>query len=47
VGAAFWRVLHPSGTTDWVQVFGILAFALVGGLFVAARHSVRRTAARS
>jgi PAT family beta-lactamase induction signal transducer AmpG len=47
VGAALWRVLHPAATTDWVQVFGILAFALVGGLFVAARASVRQPAARS
>ena len=47
VRAAFWRVLNPSATTDWVQVFGILAFALVGGLFVAARHSVRGTATRT
>ena len=41
VRAALWRVFQPSGTGDWVQVFGILACALVGGLFVAARHSVR------
>jgi MFS transporter, PAT family, beta-lactamase induction signal transducer AmpG len=41
VRAAFWRVVQPSGTGDWLQIFGILACALVGGLFVAARHSVR------
>jgi PAT family beta-lactamase induction signal transducer AmpG len=41
---AFWRVLQPSGTGDWLQVFGILACALVGGLFAAARHSVRAPA---
>jgi PAT family beta-lactamase induction signal transducer AmpG len=47
VRAAIWRVLQPSATTDWVQAFGILAFALIGGLFVAARHSVRPPATRS
>jgi hypothetical protein len=34
-------VVHPAGTADWLQVFGIAACALVGGLFVAARYTVR------
>jgi MFS transporter, PAT family, beta-lactamase induction signal transducer AmpG len=41
IGAALWRVVHPAGTADWLQVFGIAACALVGGLFVAARYTVR------
>lgn len=33
---AMQQVAHPVTITDWVQVFGIFAFALIGGLFVAA-----------
>jgi PAT family beta-lactamase induction signal transducer AmpG len=45
-GAALWRVSHPAATTDWVQIFGVLACALIGGLFVAARYSLRNQRAR-
>ena len=34
--AAMWQVARPASITDWVQFVGILAFALIGGLFVAA-----------
>jgi MFS transporter, PAT family, beta-lactamase induction signal transducer AmpG len=40
--AALWRVSHPAATADWVQIFGVLACALIGGLFIAARYSLRR-----
>ena len=36
VGAALYRLSHPADVGGWVQVGGILAFALVGGLFIAA-----------
>jgi len=39
---ALWRVSHPAGTGDWVTIFGVLACALIGGLFIAARYSLRR-----
>jgi PAT family beta-lactamase induction signal transducer AmpG len=42
LAGALWRVSHPAGTGDWVQIFGVLACALIGGLFVAARYSLRR-----
>jgi len=40
-GAALWRVGHPVGITNWVQLFGIIAFAAIGGLFVAAAVAAR------
>jgi PAT family beta-lactamase induction signal transducer AmpG len=40
--AALWRASHPAATVDWVQMFGVLACALIGGLFIAARYSLRR-----
>jgi PAT family beta-lactamase induction signal transducer AmpG len=42
--AALGPVVHPETLTDWVQVAGILAFALIGGLFVAAVSAARRGA---
>jgi PAT family beta-lactamase induction signal transducer AmpG len=44
LGAALWQVAHPATLTDWVQVAGILAFALIGGLFAAAVAAARRGA---
>jgi hypothetical protein len=34
--AAAWQVGRPDELTDWVQLVGIVAFAVIGGLFVAA-----------
>jgi PAT family beta-lactamase induction signal transducer AmpG len=45
-GAA-WQVLSPASITDWLQLAGIVAFALIGGLFVAAVAAARRGAARA
>jgi PAT family beta-lactamase induction signal transducer AmpG len=42
--AAIWQVVRPVAITDWVQLVGILAFALIGGLFVAAVSAARRGA---
>ncbi|MGE5245756.1 MAG: AmpG family muropeptide MFS transporter [Betaproteobacteria bacterium] len=39
---ALWQVLHPVEMTDWVQIVGILAFAVIGGLFVAAGSAAGR-----
>ena len=39
--AAMWRLTHPADPGGWVQIFGILAFAIVGGMFIAATR-VRR-----
>jgi PAT family beta-lactamase induction signal transducer AmpG len=40
--AAMWQVARPVSITDWVQLVGILAFVLIGGLFVAAVSAARR-----
>jgi PAT family beta-lactamase induction signal transducer AmpG len=42
-GAAMWRLTHPVDVNGWLQIVGILAFALVGGMFIAAAR-VRKTA---
>jgi hypothetical protein len=46
VGAALWRLSHPDDVGGWVQIVGILAFAIVGGMFIAAMH-VRRKQSRA
>jgi PAT family beta-lactamase induction signal transducer AmpG len=38
-GSALWRVAHPDQVGDWVQLVGIAAFALVGGMFIAATRA--------
>jgi PAT family beta-lactamase induction signal transducer AmpG len=43
-GAAVQQVARPATITDWVQLAGILVFAVVGGLFVAAAVAARRGA---
>jgi PAT family beta-lactamase induction signal transducer AmpG len=42
--AALRQVAQPASITDWVQLGGILAFAAIGGLFVAAVSVARRGA---
>jgi PAT family beta-lactamase induction signal transducer AmpG len=43
-GAALWRMAHPVGIDEWIQLGGIVTFAVIGGLFVgawaAARHGL-------
>jgi PAT family beta-lactamase induction signal transducer AmpG len=41
MSAAMWRLLQPADVGGWLQVAGILAFALVGGLFIAATRAKR------
>ncbi len=41
IAGAMWRLTHPADPGGWVQVVGILAFAIVGGMFIAAMR-VRR-----
>jgi PAT family beta-lactamase induction signal transducer AmpG len=47
IGAAIWRLSHPTDVGGWVQILGILAFALVGGLFIAATRAKQARAASS
>jgi uncharacterized membrane protein len=47
IGAAIWRLFHPADVGGWVQIVGILAFALVGGLFIAASRAKQARAASS
>jgi hypothetical protein len=42
-GAALWRIGHPADAGGWLTIVGILAFAIVGGMFIAATR-VRRAA---
>lgn len=42
---ATWIVAHPATIADWVQLVGVAAFALIGGLFVAAVAVARRGSA--
>jgi PAT family beta-lactamase induction signal transducer AmpG len=41
-GAALALVGSPTTITDWTQLFGIAAFAIIGGLFVSAAFAARR-----
>jgi PAT family beta-lactamase induction signal transducer AmpG len=41
VGAAAWRVAHPAAVADWIQLVGVIALAVIGGLFVAAVTAAR------
>lgn len=45
LAGALGAVVSPASITDWVQLAGIVAFALIGGLFVAAATAARRGAA--
>ena len=44
LGGALWTVVRPVGITDWVQLAGVLCFALIGGMFVAAVSAARHGA---
>jgi PAT family beta-lactamase induction signal transducer AmpG len=44
-GGALWAILRPAGIADWLQLVGIAAFAVIGGLFVAATAAARHGAA--
>ena len=44
VPRALSQVVRPESITDWVQLVGILAFAVMGGLFVAATAAARHGA---
>ena len=45
--AAMWRLATPQSITNWVEIGGLLAFAVIGGLFVAALMAARRGAGRA
>jgi MFS transporter, PAT family, beta-lactamase induction signal transducer AmpG len=47
IGAAIWRLVNPTNVGGWVQIAGILAFALVGGLFIGATRAKQARAAGS
>ena len=38
---ALWRLTHPADPGGWVTIVGILTFALVGGMFIAAARAKR------
>ena len=40
-GAALWRLSHPADVGGWLTIVGILAFAIVGGMFIAAMRARR------
>jgi MFS transporter, PAT family, beta-lactamase induction signal transducer AmpG len=44
LGAAMRQVASPAGITDWVQLVGILVFAVIAGLFTAAVAAARHGA---
>jgi PAT family beta-lactamase induction signal transducer AmpG len=46
IGAAMWRLVNPADVGGWVQIGGILAFAAVGGLFIAATRAKQTRIAR-
>jgi MFS transporter, PAT family, beta-lactamase induction signal transducer AmpG len=46
LGAAVWQTVRPVQVTDWIQLAGILAFALIGGLFAAAVTAARQRQGR-
>ena len=46
ISAAIWRLSHPTDVGGWVQIGGILAFAAVGGLFIAATRARQTRTAR-
>jgi MFS transporter, PAT family, beta-lactamase induction signal transducer AmpG len=47
LGAAMWRLAHPATITDWVEIGGLAALAIIGGLFTAALVAARRGGGRS
>ena len=47
VAASLWQILRPADVNGWVQVGGIIAFSLVGGLFIAATRAKQARAAGS
>jgi PAT family beta-lactamase induction signal transducer AmpG len=47
IGGALWRLSHPEDVNGWVQIVGILAFALIGGMFIAATRVNRTSSGRS
>ena len=46
LAGAMWRLAHPAGITDWVEIGGVFAFAVISGLFIAALTAARRGAGR-
>jgi PAT family beta-lactamase induction signal transducer AmpG len=47
LGAASWRLAHPVTIGDWLELVGVVAFAAIGGLFVAALTAARRGGGRN
>lgn len=41
---AMWQAVRPAQITDWVQLVGLVAFGVIGGLFVAAVAAARHGA---
>jgi len=47
LGAALWRLARPASISDWLELGGLVVFAVISGLFVAALTAARRGAGRS
>lgn len=45
--AAMWNLAHPAGIAGWLELGGIVAFGVIGGLFVAALTAARRGEGRT
>jgi PAT family beta-lactamase induction signal transducer AmpG len=45
LAGALWQVVTPATAPDWIQLLGVLAFAVISGLFVAAVSAARHGAA--
>jgi PAT family beta-lactamase induction signal transducer AmpG len=47
LGGAMWRLAHPASITDWLELGGVVTFAAISGLFVAALTAARRGEGRN
>jgi PAT family beta-lactamase induction signal transducer AmpG len=47
LAAAMSRLAHPASITDWLELVGVAAFAVISGLFVAALTAARRGEGRN
>ena len=45
--SALQRLAHPASITDWLELVGVAAFAVISGLFVAALTAAKRGAGRN
>ncbi|HVQ13880.1 MAG TPA: MFS transporter, partial [Vicinamibacterales bacterium] len=46
IAGAMWRLTHPADVGGWLTIVGILAFAIIGGMFIAAMRVRRAPSSR-